>query len=327
MITETGNTPPVVSVPETTYTIPLLTPFRLKGSATDADGDELTYSWEQVNTGPAGNPDEPIGNAAIFRSFPPTESPERIFPQMSDILDNEQTKGEILVEYGRTLQFRLTVRDNRAGGGGVSSANYNVKISNDAAPFEILYPHPGAGWQKGSTQTVTWSAHISAEAPINCQTVNILLSLDGGETFDMVLAEGVPNTGSADVTVPNVETTANARLMVEAADNIFFDVNNGNFHINDTGLGIEETFSSNSISLFPNPATDELALTVELAQEHNAEISIINTIGKTVMVSDVDQLAKGGNRVTMNIASLTAGVYFVRMNVNGQQVTKRFSKI
>ena len=49
-ITPTGNHPPVVETP-VAYTIPLRTPFALTGSATDADGDTLTYLWEQNDIG------------------------------------------------------------------------------------------------------------------------------------------------------------------------------------------------------------------------------------------------------------------------------------
>ena len=50
-ITPTGNHAPDVTVPAA-YTIPPRTPFALTGSATDPDGNPLTYMWEQVD--PAG---------------------------------------------------------------------------------------------------------------------------------------------------------------------------------------------------------------------------------------------------------------------------------
>ncbi|GHJ58700.1 hypothetical protein NOK12_12180 [Nocardioides sp. OK12] len=49
-VTETDNHRPVVSAGRNRV-IPARTPFELKGSATDADGDDLTYIWEQDNTG------------------------------------------------------------------------------------------------------------------------------------------------------------------------------------------------------------------------------------------------------------------------------------
>ena len=50
-VTPTGNHAPVVDIPQRTYTIPFRTPFSLTGSATDADGDTVTYMWEQNDSG------------------------------------------------------------------------------------------------------------------------------------------------------------------------------------------------------------------------------------------------------------------------------------
>jgi Metallo-peptidase family M12B Reprolysin-like/Putative Ig domain len=49
-ITDTGNHAPVVTAPAA-HTIPTRTPFALTGSATDADGDTVTYMWEQNDRG------------------------------------------------------------------------------------------------------------------------------------------------------------------------------------------------------------------------------------------------------------------------------------
>lgn len=49
-VTTTANQPPVVTAPEP-RTIPIRTPFTLSGSATDPDGDVLTYIWEQNDIG------------------------------------------------------------------------------------------------------------------------------------------------------------------------------------------------------------------------------------------------------------------------------------
>ena len=104
----TGNHAPVVTAPAD-RTLPLRTPFTLRGSADDADGDPLTYLWEQNDTG--GNNgtalvDNAKKNGPLFRVFgryadvsdaadaespAPGEnlagtSPSRIFPDLAQIL-------------------------------------------------------------------------------------------------------------------------------------------------------------------------------------------------------------------------------------------------
>lgn len=104
------------------YVIPKSTPFILTGTATDANdaANALTYSWEQVDVGgPNGASTAPSGNAPLFRPFQPVTTGTRFFPRLSNVINNTTTIGERLPSYGRNMKFRLTVRDNRAGGGGV----------------------------------------------------------------------------------------------------------------------------------------------------------------------------------------------------------------
>src|ERR1700741_4342521 len=119
--TVTTNNPPVVSA-GSTYNIPKSTPFQLIGSATDPDGDVLTYSWEETENGVSGNWN--AGTKPFFRSYIPIATGDRMFPKLSVVLSGVMTttKGEYLPGSAQTLKFRLTARDNKMGGGGVCSA-------------------------------------------------------------------------------------------------------------------------------------------------------------------------------------------------------------
>jgi hypothetical protein len=230
VVTDTGNSPPVPSVPPGGFTIPISTPFTLTGAATDPEGDELTYCWEEFDLGDLGPLNCASCDAPIFRSFEPTAIPSRTFPQLSDILNNTQTLGEVLPSITRDLNFRLTVRDNRAGGGGVDYKNLSFFVTDTAGPFSVTSPGAGAFWPTLTTQNVSWNVAHTNIPPVSCENVNILLSIDGGMSFPITLESNTPNDGIQEVLVPDTPTTS-ARVKVEAADNIFFDISDQDFTI------------------------------------------------------------------------------------------------
>ncbi len=82
-----GNTAPAAT-PAAACTIPANTPFSLTGSATDVNGDGLTYTWEEYDLGAAGPPNTDNGARPIFRSYLPGTSPTRYFPSLPFILNN-----------------------------------------------------------------------------------------------------------------------------------------------------------------------------------------------------------------------------------------------
>jgi hypothetical protein len=248
--TPTGNNAPTVNGgPD--YTIPKQTPFTLTATGSDPDAIDapnLTYTWDQADAGGSqfpqnGTPasyndaaDPPTTTRPIFRSFPASSSPSRTFPSLTYILNNANdppdTVGgfqtaEELPRIGRTLNFRVMIRDNRAGGGGVNDDSVTLTVSGSAGPFQVTAPNTAVSWPGGTTQTVTWNVNGTNALAAN---VKITLSTDGGQTFPTTLLNSTPNDGSESVTLPNVNTTQ-ARLKIEAVGNIFFDISDTNFTI------------------------------------------------------------------------------------------------
>ena len=245
----TGNTQPTVNA-GSDFTIPKGTPFTLTATGSDVNGDALTFCWEEYDLGPSSPPDNDADGFArpIFRSYSPTSSPSRIFPSLTYILNNANappssfscgngagtcTTGEVLPSITRTMNFQVTARDNRAGGGGISTDTAVVNVTATSGPFVITQPDTAVTWTGGSSQTVTWDVANTTAGPVNCANVKISLSTDGGNTFPIVVLASTPNDGSQTITVPQA-TTTQARIKVEAVGNIFFDISNANFTINAT---------------------------------------------------------------------------------------------
>ena len=208
--------------------IPKSTPFELTGSATDQDGNGLTYNWEEWDLGPQGDLNASSSSAPIFRSYSPSTSPTRIFPKLSDILSNANANnGEVLSTTTRALIFQFIARDDHQVGA-YHADMISISVIGSIGPFKILTPNT-ASTQMGST-TITWDEAGTAAAPVSCGNVDIYLSTNGGQTFPTLLVSNTNNDGSAVVTMPNINTST-ARIKVKCSDNVFFDINDANFTI------------------------------------------------------------------------------------------------
>ena len=228
----TGNSIPVINA-GIDRTIPKGTPFMLAGSGSDANGDILTYTCEQMNV---GTPTTTIPSATrttgpAFRSMLPSTSNTRYFPRLSTVQTGSTSwKWEVVPTVARTMNFRVTARDNRAGGQANNSDDVIITVNATAGPFIVTSPNTAVSYAGGSTQTVTWNVAGTTANGVNTANVDILLSTDGGNTFTTVILAATPNDGSQTITIPNSPGSQN-RIIVKGTNHIFYDMSNANFTI------------------------------------------------------------------------------------------------
>lgn len=336
--TTTGitNNPPVANA-GADYAIPNGTAFILKASATDADGgDTLTYTWEQIDSAQTTNGQfGPTHTGPVWRSRPPSTSTDRYMPIYSRVLAGQLTEEnpvetadnsswETVSTIGRTLNFGLTVRD-RSEAGGVGQTPQTdfdtMTVTVEAGvPFTVASP---PAWGSGSTQTLSWNVGATNTAPINCQTVNIKFSTDGGLTWPTTLATATANDGSESITVPSVADTNNARILVEAADNIFYAVSDvfpissaASFALNNAS-GAQGVCNSDAASYTIN------MFTVNGFNETTTFSATGNPAGSTVIFTPVTLDTDG--TTTMDITGLTgatAGDYTITVTGTSASETK-----
>ena len=239
-------------------------------------------------------------------------------------------KGETLSPVARTMNFRLTVRDNRAGGGGVASSGgggcqtstpFVVNVAG-TTPFTVSTPNGGESYAAGSSQTITWNAAGTNAAPFNVANVKISLSTDGGLTYPTVISASTANDGSESLAIPNVNTTT-ARVKIEALGNIFFDISNSNFTITPPLNGF--TFNSPAAVTAACPAPNVMTsgnLTATYVGTYTGSITLSGAVvpaGPTVSFSNgtLTQASPSSTVSLTGMATLSPGSYTVTVTGTG----------
>ena len=294
------------------YTVPSNTPFVLKGTATDANNDPLSYTWEQKDKGVAKDvgalgQTNGVGNysavqskkAPLFRSKQSFLTMNRSFPDTTFVLNNANNpnddEGEDLSIANRTITFSLTARDYKMGGGGTVSDEVIITVDSLKGPFAITYPNTALSLGIGSSQTVTWTVNNTNLLSPN---IDILISTNGGSTFTNLVSNTV-NDGSETVIIPSTLTNK-ARIKIVSKNSAtaeFYDITDTNFSIitacptsnvafssKKTGLWSDVTVwncGSIAANRLPN-VTDSVKINTGhiVTLDINASVKILNLIGK-----------------------------------------------
>ncbi|WP_051302996.1 reprolysin-like metallopeptidase [Psychromonas aquimarina] len=230
-----NNQAPAVSA-GADYTIPANTAFKLTAAATDADGDELYYRWEQLDIGttPEGSALELTkdnGDRSLFRSYPASLLSERYFPSLTGVLSGSLVTGEAWPAAERTMTFNVTALDNR---GGVAMDEMALTVIKQSEAFSVTTP--AELWKGGYEYSVLWNTAGTKDAPVSCSSVDILMAADG-QNFNLKLAAAVDNSGSALITAPQVNSNQ-AKLMLACADNVFYALSQDSFSVTESAAPV-----------------------------------------------------------------------------------------
>ncbi|PWA11733.1 zinc-dependent metalloprotease [Flavobacterium laiguense] len=278
--TTMSNQTPTVSA-GSDYTIPKSTPFVLKGTGSDPNGNAMTYCWEQNDsaTGSQSNGNSMAyatkPNGPNFRSFLPSNSTNRYFPALSRVIAGQLSSSwESVSSIGRDLNFAFTARDNAASGSGQTNSDTMVVTVDDTkGPFVVTSQNsPDSSWVLGSGQTITWSVN-GASSLFGSANVNIKLSTDGGLTFPVFLATNKPNDGAEVVTAP-MTPAKNCRIMIEPTGNIYYAVNSAPFAI---GYSVATSCNSYAFAVpIPIPESQTYAEKMIVVQATSSEVVDVN---------------------------------------------------
>ncbi len=77
------------------------------------------------------------------------------------------------------------------------------------------------------------------------------------------------------------------------------------------------------INVYPNPATDQMNIALEETASNDVTVSLYTMTGQK-LISDV--VEKGSSSITLDVASLSKGMYLVEFESDGQTYTQKVSK-
>ena len=270
LVEETANHAPTVTAP-VDRTIPLRTPFELTGSATDTDGDALTYLWEQNDTGGTTGAQLTSASTAsgpLFRVFGTaaevskeesltygspdlnlaTDDPSRSFPDLAQVLsgNTNAATGSCPAASGEVLAREVV-------------ECYSERLPTQTRSLSFRLTARDGFATGGGTQHDDVTLTVGSAGPFRVTSQATATVVEGGTTgtvtWDVAGTSAAAYAPQVRIllstdggeTFPTVlATTANdgseqvtwprtgterARLRVEAVDNYFYDVNRADFTI------------------------------------------------------------------------------------------------
>lgn len=308
------NIPPIFD----SFYIPRNTPFELTAPVATApqSGATIRYSWEQWDLGNFEGTEANNGNAStgpLFRSYDPTESRIRSYPEYTNIINSNYGagvagKGQRLPKVARTVRFKLTVRSMYQAWGTFQFMDTVVRLKVDAnsSDFRVTSQAAAETWNPEEIKTVTWDRGGTNLDSVKCNWVNIYLSLDDGATFPFLMVANAPNSGSYNVKVPNVATTA-GRIKVKGAGNVFYDINKGALTITGDPLGVPELLLNEDLVVFPNPATDRVVIMNKNLYGKNLKAVMYNAVGQRVWGGELN------GRTEISVGNMARGNYMIQV--------------
>ena len=78
-----------------------------------------------------------------------------------------------------------------------------------------------------------------------------------------------------------------------------------------------------SVSFYPNPANRLVTISYSLSKSSTVQIFMFDILGKEVKQVLNKNQNSGEYKLNMNTENLTNGIYFVKMIVNGEQLTQK----
>jgi hypothetical protein len=213
-----------------------------------------------------------------------------------------------------------------------SDANFTIGPPPSAVPeVTLTAPNGGESIDAQTAYPITWTASDD----IGVTGIDIFLSTDGGATFDQIIVQDLPNTGSYNWSVSD-EPTTQARIRVVAQDANFqeaTDASDADFTITNELTDVpaaavpEKAFLGAGV---PEPFVNRTQVRFGLAKPGPVTLAVYSVEGRAIRELVASQLGAGtfdaswdGRDAAGN--AVTSGRYFLRLTTPEGTLTRNIT--
>jgi type IX secretion system substrate protein len=213
---------------------------------------------------------------------------------------------------------------------GYQSKRFLAKIgSSQPAPLTaaVIVPNGGERLLTTSTVNIVWDA----TGPNGIQSVDLQVSRSGPGGPWEAIAYGLPNSGSYPWFVTGPTVANNAFIRIDAHDysgSLVTDLSNAGFTITSSPVAVPANPAAASLELSPpapNPSGRSASISFDVPARERVRLSLYDVQGREVEVLTDGEVDAGPHRASVDAAMLHAGLYFVRLQAEGTELTRRLA--
>lgn len=263
------------------------------------------------------------------------------FENLSSFPDNQNFT---VYDYDGDEAWEITTTASSSGDKSVWLNNYSTSQSGTKDAF-TSGPIDLSGVDPADPIVFNFRYAYRKVSAANHEWLRFYISKDCGETW--VLRKNIHDDGLSEFTsgstyIPTDEsawysvsvTNINSDYYVSNFRYKFeFESDGGNnIYIDDINLYpasmtvIDENLAPTGLSIYPNPVTDFMQVNFTAQATGHYAISILNTLGQVIGTVYLGELQAGDNQIGYSTENLPQGVYFLRVESQGNITTQKFVK-
>lgn len=296
-----------------------------------------------VLTNPNGVPDPNKGTDTVGFGLTVEDSPG-IAPLIEGFESGLPSTWGVYSPQGTTGTWTL------ATAGHNSTKSYKMNFYNIAAGTEADLFVQAVSTLGASNASISFDHAYKQYSSAYNDSLYVEASTDCGRSWTTFYAKGGSSLATAAVSTTSysapvaadwkndsldISAVANHRSVIirfravsAYGNNLFLD----NINIDTSGFAVAptavETISGlTSVSLYPNPTSQQLNVVVDLSKQATVSYTVTNAIGEIMLASKGEERVAGVNTLNLNTASMANGIYFLTITAGTQRETKLFTVI